>query len=149
MKIKLFKLKKKFREKSIRELLYRSFEEKLKPEEKARLEKALVESEKWKKEYQQVKEFRELISQAEDIQFSPSFSDKVLERWAQLKRISLPNGLLADYLAHFFIKIVYIGGAAIVVVLVVNLLIGDILSSEEILLASDSIYETLLHLPLF
>jgi len=68
-------------ENSIRRLLYRSFDGELNPEEKTRLEQALEESKELKEEYSAIKEIRETLVQADDLQFSPAFPDKVLARW--------------------------------------------------------------------
>jgi len=145
MKMKIFK----FDKNSIRRLLYRSFDGELNPEEKTRLEQALEESKELKEDYNAIKEIRETLVQADDLQFSPAFPDKVLARWAGRQQMAAYSNLFSEYLARLFLKVVYLGGAAIVLLLIINILIGDVLSSEEILFTSDSVYETMLHLPLF
>jgi len=121
----------------------------LNPEEKTRLEQALEESKELKEEYSAIKEIRETLVQADDLQFSPAFPDKVLARWAGRQQMAAYSNLFSEYLARLFLKVVYLGGAAIVLLLIINILIGDVLSSEEILFTSDSVCETILHLPLF
>jgi hypothetical protein len=54
-----------------------------------------------------------------------------------------------EYLSSFFLKLAYIGTAVALLLVIINFILGDVLSSEEILFASDSVYETLLNLPFF
>jgi len=77
----------------------------LSPEEKARLEQALEESKELKEEYNAIKEIRETLVQADALQFSPAFPDKVLARWAGRQQMAAYSNLFSEYLARLFLKI--------------------------------------------
>jgi len=137
------------KKKSIRSLLYRSFEEKLKPQEEARLKRALADSPDLRAEKEEMLKLRRLLEERHEFNFSPDFEEKVLSRWRQEKTSHEKMLSFEEQLSSFFVKLAYVGTAVVVVLLIINFILGDALSSEEILFASDSVYESLLHLPFF
>lgn len=137
------------KKKSIRTLLYRSFEEKLKPKEEARLRRALADSPELRAEKEEIIRLRQFLEERDKFNFSPHFDEKVLTKWRQEKERLEKTLSFEEQLSSIFVKLAYIGTAVAVVLVIINVILGDVLSSEEIFFASDSLYETLLHLPFF
>ena len=70
------------------ELLYRSFDEVLTPNEKQRLKDALAKSKELREEKQQIMETRRSISNAAVQSFNPFFAEKVMRRIREGERSS-------------------------------------------------------------
>lgn len=135
--------------KKLLKLLYRSFDENLKPKEQKKLAAALVESLDLQKEKEDIIAQRRTLSENAAPSFQPFFAERVMAHLASAGKKE--NGLTVWYNAF---KIVFLrfaaAGLVIMLILVTyNLSIDDSLSSEEVFFTSDATYEELQHLPLF
>jgi len=130
-------------------MLYRSFDNELNPEEKERLDRALKESEELRKEKEQILEQRQALAESSAPSFKPLFPERVMKRIESLGKKK--NGFDSFYetLLLMFRRFAIVGAAILLILLIYNLQTGDILSSEEILYASDFTFEEILNLPLF
>ena len=135
--------------KTILKLLYRSFDDELNPEEKEHLDRALKESEELRKEKEQILAQRQALRESSAPSFKPLFAERVMNRIDTLGPKN--NGFESFYetLILIFRRFAIVGAAILLLLLIYNLQSGDILSSEEILFASDFAFEEILNLPLF
>jgi len=130
-------------------MLYRSFDNELNPEEKERLDRALNEYEELRKEKVQILAQRQALAESSAPSFKPFFPERVMNRIESLGKKT--NGFDSFYeaLLLMFRRFAIVGAAILLILLIYNLQTGDILSSEEILYASDFTFEEILNLPLF
>ncbi len=135
--------------KTILKLLYRSFDDELNEKEREQLEKALKESKELQEEREQIIAQRQALAASSPPSFKPFFAERVMNRIETLGRKN--NGLESFYetLLLMFRRFAVIGAAILLLLLIYNLQTGDILSSEEMLFASDFTFEEILNLPLF
>ena len=133
----------------ILKLLYWSFDDELNPEEKERLDRALKESEELRKEKEQILAQRQALAENSAPSFKPFFAERVMNRIESLG--TKKNGFESFYemLLLMFRRFAIVGAAILLLLLIYNLQTGDILSSEEIMFASDFTFEEILNLPLF
>jgi hypothetical protein len=133
----------------ILKLLYRSFDAELNPEEKERLDRALKESEELRKEKEQILAQRQTLAASSVPSFKPFFPERVMNRIETLGQKN--NGFESFYETLFlmFRRFAIVGAAILLILLIYNLQTGDILSTEEIMYASDFTFEEILNLPLF
>ena len=136
-------------DKKILKLLYRSFDEALNEEEKEQLEKALKECEELRIEKERLLAQRQALAESPGHSFKPQFAERVMGRIQTLDQKK--NGIESFYdaLLVMFRKFAIVGAAILLLLLIYNLQTGDILSSEEIMFASDFTFEEILDLPLF
>jgi hypothetical protein len=66
-------------DKKLRDLLYRSFDSKLSPEEKKLLEQALSQTKELRQEKKMITSLREGIKRSKMTSFQPYFADRVME----------------------------------------------------------------------
>jgi hypothetical protein len=130
-------------------LLYRSFDDELNPEEKEHLDRALKESEELRKEKEQILAHRRALEESETISFKSLFAERVMNRIDKLG--PKHNGFESFYetLILMFRRFAIVGAAILLLLLIYNLQTGNILSTEEIMFASDFTFEEILNLPLF
>ena len=133
----------------ILKLLYRSFDDELNPEEKERLDRALKESEELRKEKEQILAQRQTLAASSAPSFKPFFPERVMSRIESLR--TKKNGFESFYetLLLMFRRFAMVGAAILLILLIYNLQSDDILSTQEILYASDFTFEEILNLPLF
>ena len=114
--------------KKILELLYRSFDDVLKPEEQKQLEKALVESVKLQEEKVRIAQLRTTISDSAAKSFKPFFAEKVI------RKIKEQEGVQET----FFESLMYVFRpvAIAAVVLLITLVSYNLVKSDNISLAS-------------
>ena len=74
-------------DKKLRDLLYRSFDSKLFPEEKKLLEQALSQSKQLKQEKEMISSLRKDIKRSKITSFQPYFADRVMENIRSSKQI--------------------------------------------------------------
>jgi anti-sigma factor RsiW len=136
-------------DRKILKLLYRSFDDELTEKERARLEKAVKESDDLRKEKDRILAQREALAESAAPSFSPLFPERVMCRIESLDQKK--NGFESFYetLLVVFRRFAIVGAAILLLLLIYNLQSGDILSSDEIYYASDLTFEEILDLPLF
>jgi hypothetical protein len=136
-------------DKKILKLLYRSFDDELNEKEREQLEKALKKSKELQEEREQIIAQRQALAASSEPSFKPFFAERVMNRIESLGRRN--NGLESFYeiLLLMFRRFAVIGAALLLLLLIYNLQTGDILSSEEMMFASDFTFEEFLNLPLF
>lgn len=136
-------------DKKILKLLYRSFDDDLDEKEQEQLEKALEESTEVQKEWEQIAAQRRALAKSTPFSFEPLFAERVMSRIETIGKKK--NGVESFYetLLVMFRRFAIVGAAILLILLIYNLQSGDILSSEEILFASDFTFEEILNLPLF
>ena len=113
------------------------------------LEKALKESKELQKEREQILTQRQALGASSAPSFKPLFAERVMNRIETLGQKN--NGFESFYqtLLVMFRRFAIVGAAILLLLLIYNLQTGDILSSEEIMFASDFTFEEILDLPLF
>ncbi len=136
-------------DKKIEKLLYRSFDDELNPNEREKLDQALKRSEELRKEKERILAQRQALATGAASSFKPFFAERVTSKIASLDKKK--NGLESFYetLLFMFRRFAIIGAAIGILLLIYNLRTGDILSTDDILYASDFTFEKILNLPLF
>jgi hypothetical protein len=136
-------------DKKILKLLYRSFDDELNEKERERLEKAMMESKELQREKEKILMQRQALAESETISFKPFFAERVMNQIEALGKKK--NGFESFYetLLLMFRRFAIVGATILLLLLVYNLQTGDILSTEEIMFASDFTFEKILDLPLF
>lgn len=136
-------------DKKIEKLLYRSFDDELNPNEREKLEQALKRSEELRKEKERILAQRQALAAGTASSFEPFFAERVMNKIASPDKKK--NGLESFYetLLFMFRRLAIIGAAIGILLLIYNLRTGDILSTDDILYASDFTFEKILNLPLF
>jgi hypothetical protein len=132
-----------------KKLLYRSFDGSLSERKLRRLNEALARSPELREERDRITLQRELLKQAEKPEFAPGFADRVLRRLEASGAEGNGWDQFYSLLLNLFRRIVLAGAAALLLLLIYNLQLGDKISSEEAFFASDTTYEELRRLPLF
>lgn len=136
-------------DKKILKLLYRSFDEKLKPKEKEQLEKAMENSSALSQEREQILAQRRELKDSPSLSFQPFFADRVAERVFAEKRIENGWELFYETFRGLFGRFALACGIIVLILFTYNITIGDSLSPEEVFFASDITIEELQQLPLF
>ena len=136
-------------DKKILKLLYRSFDDELNEKERKKLEEAMKESKELQKEREQILAQRHALAESSAPSFKPHFSNRVMDRIEMLGQKK--NGFESFYetLLLMFRRFAIIVAAILLLLLIYNLQTGDILSTNEIMFASDFTFEEILNLPLF
>ena len=136
-------------DKKILKLLYRSFDDELNGKERKQLEEAMKESKELQKEREQILAQRQALAESSTSSFKSFFPERVMSRIESLGQKK--NGFESFYetLLWMFRRFAIVGAAILLILLVYNLQTGDILSTEEIMFASDFTFEQILNLPLF
>lgn len=117
--------------KKMLELLYRSFDDVLKPEEQQQLEETLIKSKKLQEEKEQIVTMRTTISGSAAQSFKPFFAEKVVRRITALQEEERSQVTFFDSLFYIF-KPVAIAAA----ILLITLLSYNLLKSDRISLAN-------------
>jgi hypothetical protein len=136
-------------DKKILKLLYRSFDDELNEKEQVRLEKALEEYEELKNERELILEQRQALAGSAAPSFKSDFAERVMDRIQTLDQKKNGFESFYDTLLLMFRRFAIVGAAILLFLLIYNLQTGDILSTEEIMFASDLTFEEILSLPLF
>ena len=103
--------------KKIRELLYRSFDESLTPEEDHLLREALKNSKELQKEKERISAMRRSVSGSAAQSFKPFFGDRVMRRIEQSRREGKnPDVFFESFLAVF--RPIAVGAAVLVIALI-------------------------------
>ena len=121
--------------KTVKELLVRSFDEQLLPEEQKKLNEALTQSEELRQEMKEIKELRDLIGG-----FSPSFEPG----FSQAVLVKIEHTEQNSSLSNLFKKFAFGGVAAIIALLVSVYLTDGNLSVDSLLGLSDLSTDNLL-----
>lgn len=134
--------------KTLMKLLYRSFDTDLTPEESACLDRELKASETFRREKEAVEKIRKALATGKRPGFKPDFSERVLNR---IQQPSGGNGLEQLYRSfrQVFSRLALAGTVLLLILLLYNIHLGDNLSTEEVLYASDSTVQEIMHVPLF
>jgi len=111
----------------ILELLYRSFDEELNPNEQHQLEQALALSKELKKEKERIAKMRTLVSNSGEQTFHPFFAEKVMRR---IREKQTQENFL-DSLVHVFRPI-----AIAATISLIGLMTYNVFKSDDISLAS-------------
>jgi len=112
----------------LRNLLYRSFDEELKPEEKQRLENALKNSSEIQNEKKRILAVRKTIANSSIKSFKPFFAERIIH---QLQEQEQAQESLWDVLLFAF-RPVAIGA----IILLIGLMSYNIIKSEKISITS-------------
>ena len=119
--------------KNLLDLLYRSFEEELKLEDRDRLNKALKMSDDLRKEKKQLEKLRKTVSTLGTESFKPFFEERVMQRLDRLNNNSFILEKSVDDLIVLFKPLGLAISAVILVILAYNLGINGTLSFESVL----------------
>ena len=135
--------------KKILKLLYQSFDDELNPKEKERLDRALKESEELRKEKEQILAQRQALADSSVPGFKPLFPERVMSRIESPQKKKNGFESFHETILLMFRRFAIVGAAILLLLLIYNLQTGDILTTEEIMFASDFTFEEILDLPLF
>jgi hypothetical protein len=136
-------------DKKILKLLYRSFDDELKEKERKQLDKAMKESKELQKEKEQIIAQRQALATSSPPSFKPYFAERVMDRIESFGTKKSGFESFYETLLFMFRRFALVGAAILLILLIYNLQTGDILSTEEIMFASDFTFEEILDLPLF
>lgn len=110
------------------ELLYRSFDDVLTPEEQKQLEKVLASSKDLREEKKRVVSMRNAVSGSGVQSFKPFFAERVMRRIQQLKPTEKSPDLFFESLMAVF-RPIAVGAAVVVIILLsYNMIKSDRLS---------------------
>jgi hypothetical protein len=137
--------------KKIKQLLYRSFDQELTPEERSMLNKTLSNSEALRIEKNKIENMRAQIANISDFHFQPSFVDKVMNRVRE-EKVNTTNGI-EDFFESFLwsFKRYAIGSILIVCLLfLINVLnAGSVTLESALAIPQINIEKTLVITDLF
>jgi len=111
----------------ILELLYRSFDKELNPNEQHQLEKALADSKELREEKERIANMRTMISDSGEHKFHPFFAEKVMRRI----RAEQTQENFLDSLVHVFRPV-----AIAATVVLIALMSYNVLKSNDVSVAS-------------
>lgn len=134
--------------KDVLKLLYRSFDDDLNEKERKELEEALKNSKELRQEREKILAQRKAVSESGAQSFEPFFAERVM---AQIDALHEKAEMDSFYrtLKSVFRPFAIVGAVALVALIIYNLGIGDILSSDDVFFASNATFEEILQLPLF
>jgi len=112
----------------IMNLLYRSFDERLSPGDQRLLDEALEKDPQLKAEKESLKRLRSRMAASAATAFPPLFADRILQRLGEEPEESFMEDLLWS-----FRKVIWIGAASIILLLVNNYLNSGDLSVNSLL----------------
>ncbi|HLP59755.1 MAG TPA: hypothetical protein VK186_13025 [Candidatus Deferrimicrobium sp.] len=134
----------------MRDLLYRSLDADISPQEQKELDYALENSPALKNEKQQIETQRKAISEnAERFSFNPFFAQQVMNRINALTGHPSYGEIFADYLFVFFKRMAMVSITLCLIMISYNILSDEILKLIDLLFPSPVTYEAMLKLPLF
>jgi len=136
-------------DKKILKLFYRSFDDKLNEKDREKLEKAMKESKELQKEKEQILAQRQALAESSTPSFKPLFPERVMSRIESLQKKKNGFESFHETLLLMFRRFAIAGAAILLLLLIYNLQTGDLLTTEEIMFASDFTFEEILNLPLF
>jgi len=111
----------------ILELLYRSFDKELNPNEQHQLEQALADSKELREEKERITNMRKMISDSSEEKFHPFFAEKVMRRI----RAEQTQENFLDSLVHVFRPV-----AIAATVVLIALMSYNVLKSNDVSVAS-------------
>lgn len=118
----------------IRELLYRSFDDDLSPEEKNQLKDALEKSAELRTEKEKLSHLRKEISGTTEKSFAPFFADRVMNRiYAEKEMKSYSMDDFFNSLAWSFKRIALAASFAVILILAINLFKEENISLDSLL----------------
>jgi hypothetical protein len=134
--------------KKILKLLYRSFDDDLSKREQRQLEKGLENSTELRKEKERIAAERQAISTGAAQSFKPGFVGRVMRRIQAMAEEK--NTLEAFYgiLKAVFRRLAVAAAVIMIVLITINLIIGESLSAERAFYTSELTFEEVLQLPL-
>ena len=103
-------------DKKLRDLLYRSFDSDLSPEEKKMLEKALALSDELRREKKMITSLREDIGLSKATSFQPFFADRVMETIHSSERINEKEQFFESL--FIFFRPIAITAAVLIIIIV-------------------------------
>jgi len=128
---------KKYYNKKTVDLLYRSFDGELTPDQQELLIKALQGSHELQRTQQRLSTMRRVVADNGSSHFAPFFVTRVMHRINTVQSMPDRAGEFFDSLAYVFRRVVLIGGIAVIVLFSVQLFQKD----SEINLASETVSE--------
>jgi hypothetical protein len=102
-----------------------------------------------KKINEKIQHHLKLFSKSAESSFSPDFAENVMNKIDDIER---SERKMIDYyrsLKAVFRKIALVGAVALLILISYNIKIGDNFSEEEVIFASEAVYNDLNKLPLF
>jgi hypothetical protein len=104
----------------ILDLLYRSFDGELSPEEQMELRDALAASEDLRLEREKIEAVRRMVSASGRDTFKPFFAERVMSRIGDLRASSNGMWTLQEWLTRVFRRVAFAGAAVAVGLLIFN-----------------------------
>lgn len=132
------------------ELLWKSFDEELPPQEKELLQKELERSEELRSVRSEAISLRKLATDAAESSFAPGFADRVLRK---LEKQEQPKNAWENFsisLPYSFRRVAYAGIAALLLLVAYNIFEGNNMAVERLLgkenIGIERAYDPALHL---
>ncbi|MCU0287637.1 MAG: hypothetical protein MUF15_14745 [Acidobacteria bacterium] len=133
----------------MKNLLYRSFDSSLTPQEQEELDNALENSSALKNEKLLIEKQRKAISQyANEFSFNPFFAQQVINRINTLTGNQNYGEIFANYLLFFFKRMALVSITICLIMISYNVFSEEILKFIDFLFPSPVTYEAMLKLPL-
>ena len=133
--------------KKIKEILYRSFDSPLNPEEARLLDDALKDSEELRQEKEAIEDMRQALASREPEHFKPFFAEKVMSRIDALERHEEPSATFLASLMGYFRPIAIIATTTVLILLAINLKTGGEWSIQSALGLEEEETELLYEIP--
>ena len=128
------------------ELLYRSFDEELAPQEAKDLREALAASEALRREKRRIEAMRRMVSASGRDTFKPFFAERVMRRLVELRE-GRNGATLGEWLARVFPRVALAGAAVAAGLVIFNLIKADGISLAGAFGISEVPIEEILELP--
>jgi hypothetical protein len=129
------------------DLLYRSFDEKLEPEEQRRLKAALAQSDMLRKERARMLAIRESLGTGAAESFKPFFAQRVMSRIEDEFAEGRSGETFLESLSYVFRRVALAGALAVIVLAVFNIVSSDTVSATAALGLPEMTIEEVIETP--
>jgi hypothetical protein len=130
----------------ILDLLYRSFDEELTPQEAKDLREALAASETLRGEKRRIEAMRKMVATSGQDTFKPFFAERVMRRVVEVRE-GRNGATLGEWLARVFPRVALAGAAVAAGLVIFNLVKADGISLAAAFGISEVPIEEILELP--
>ncbi len=129
-------------------LMYKSFDIELKQREKIKLNEAIMGAKKLQEEKEQIEKMRGLFEKSRVYSFTPHFAEMVIQRIREKEPLCHIE-LINEWLRSVFSRFAFVSVILLIALVTYNLILGEMLTSDELIFSSGVIFEELFNLPLF
>jgi anti-sigma factor RsiW len=131
----------------ILELLYRSFDGELTPDEEKELREALAASQELRREKDRIEAVRQMVSASARDTFKPFFAERVMRKVTESREDASGMWTLQEWLSRVFRRVAIAGAGVALGLVVLNLVQADGISVAAAFGISEAPIEEMLELP--